>query len=69
MVWDVKSGIQVARRNSKFPRGEGAAGICQRVVKVKVTSNQIRVGKKRKKPFRWYGAGKENGLYEEGIPR
>jgi len=56
VVRDVKSGIQVGCRNDEFPLGEGAAGICQRVVKVEVTQNKVRIGKKRKKPLRWYGA-------------
>jgi len=37
MVWDVESGIKIACGDGKFPLGQGAAGICQRVLKVEVT--------------------------------
>ena len=48
MVRDVKSGIEVACRDDKLPFGQGAAGICQRMVEIKVAQNQVRVGKKKK---------------------
>jgi len=37
MIWGFKGGIKVAIRNNKHPFGQGAAGICQRVVKIKIT--------------------------------
>jgi len=36
VVWDVESGVKIACGDSKFPFGQGAAGISQRVVKVEV---------------------------------
>ena len=56
VVRDVKSGVQAARRNDKFPLGEGAAGFSQWLVKVEVTQNKVRIWKKRKKPLKWYRA-------------
>jgi len=56
MVRDVKSGIKVARRDHKLPFGQGAAGICQRMVEIKVTQDQVRVGKKRKNSLGRNGA-------------
>jgi len=56
VVRDVKSGIEVACRDDKLPFGQGAAGIRSRMVEVKVTQNQVRVGEKRKNSLRRYGA-------------
>jgi len=56
MVRDVKSGIEVACRDDKLPFGQGAAGICQRMVKIEVTQNKVRVWKKRKNSLRRNGA-------------
>jgi len=55
VVWDVKSGINAACRDDKFPFGKGAAGIRYLVVEVKITQNQVRPGKKRKNPLGRYG--------------
>ena len=56
MVRDVKSGIEVTCRDDKLPFGKGAARICQRMLEIKVTQNQVRVGKKRKNSLRRNGA-------------
>ena len=56
VVWDVESGVKIACRDGKFPFGQGAAGICQRVVKVEVNENKVGIGEKGKNLFRQYGA-------------
>jgi len=56
MVRGVESHIKVARGTGELPLTEGAAGICQRVMEVKVAYNKMRVRKERKKPYGWYGA-------------
>jgi len=55
MVWDVESSNHIACRKNRSPLRKGAAGICQRMMEVKVTQNKVRVGKNRKKGFRVYG--------------
>jgi len=56
MVRYVKSDVKVACRNGKLPLGEGAAGVCQRVMKIKVAQNKMSIRKKRKKALWRYGA-------------
>ena len=56
VVRDVKGGIEVACRDDKLPFGKGAAGICKRMVEVKVTQDQVRVGEKGKNSLRQHGA-------------
>jgi len=56
VVRDVEGGIEVSCRDDKLPFGQGAAGICKRMVEVKVTQNQVRVGEKRKNSLRRYRA-------------
>ena len=51
MLQDVKSGIKVTCIDNELPFGEGAAGICQWMVEVKIAQNQVRVGERRKNPF------------------
>jgi len=36
VVRDVKSGIKVTCRDGEFSFGQGAGGICQRIVEVKI---------------------------------
>ena len=55
MVRDVKGGIEVACRDDELPFGQGAAGICKRMVEVKVTQDQVRVGEERENSLRQHG--------------
>ena len=56
MIRNFESSIKIACRDGEPPLGQGATGVCYRVVKVKITQNQVRVRKKRKQPLGQSGA-------------
>jgi len=47
VIWDVEGDIKVSCGKGKFTFRKRAAMVRQRIMKVKITQNKMRVGKKR----------------------